>query len=169
MSSLDFARDDMIFVFAPEAVCVTFRSMGGEYFVYMMASTNREALYIGVTNDLARRVWQHRHGEVEGFTSAYHCVDLVYFETCGDVLAAIAREKQLKRWRREKKNGLVERKKSPLAESCGRLVLGNFRLPAPPCHPERSAAESNGPQMVPAHEADSQPKKAPHFPCAEIG
>jgi len=83
--------------------------MGGEYFVYMMASTNHEALYIGVTNDLQRRVWQHRCGEVGGFTSAYHCTHLVYFETCGDVVAAIAREKQLKRWRREKKNWLIER------------------------------------------------------------
>ena len=81
--------------------------MSGCYFVYMMASTNQRALYIGVTNDLQRRVWEHRNGEIPGFGSDYHCVHLLYFEEYGDVRAAIEREKQLKGWRREKKNRLV--------------------------------------------------------------
>jgi len=81
--------------------------VSGEYFVYMVASNKNEALYIGVTNDLPRRVWEHRQGEVPGFTTKYHCSRLVYFESCGDVRSAIEREKQFKRWRREKKDKLV--------------------------------------------------------------
>ena len=82
--------------------------MSGDYFVYMVASNQNHALYIGVTNDLQRRIWEHRRGEIKGFTSDYHCLRLVYFERCGDVRSALAREKQLKGWRREKKNHLVE-------------------------------------------------------------
>ncbi len=64
-------------------------------------------LYIGVTNSLERRVWQHRQGEVDGFTSRYNLDRLVYYEDYPDALSAIAREKQLKRWNRSKKNALI--------------------------------------------------------------
>jgi len=79
-----------------------------EYFVYILASRSRRCIYIGVTCDLQRRVWQHRKGAVPGFTRDYRVTDLMYFEQTSDVNVAIAREKQLKRWPRERKNRLIE-------------------------------------------------------------
>ncbi len=78
-----------------------------EYAVYVMASTTG-TLYIGVTNDLATRVRQHKQKINSGFTSRYHVTKLVYFEMTPSVEAAIAREKQLKGWKRVKKVALVE-------------------------------------------------------------
>ena len=78
------------------------------YYVYMMANWTNEVLYIGMTNNLERRVLEHRQKRVPGFTKKYNVTKLVYFEHCHDVTAAIAREKQLKDWRRELKNALVE-------------------------------------------------------------
>jgi len=77
------------------------------YYVYMMASRSHN-LYTGVTNHLRRRVEQHRAGIMEDFTRRYRIDRLVYFEIFGDVRLAIAREKQIKRWRREKKIALIE-------------------------------------------------------------
>ena len=77
------------------------------YFVYMMASISR-TLYIGVTNDLERRVAEHAEGLTPGFTAKYHVKRLVYFEAFEEIEAAIAREKQLKGWRRAKKINLIE-------------------------------------------------------------
>jgi putative endonuclease len=65
-------------------------------------------MYIGITNDLKRRVYEHKTGVFEGFTKKYDVHKLVYFEKCHEVTDAIKREKQLKSWRREKKNALVE-------------------------------------------------------------
>jgi len=78
------------------------------YYVYILASRSR-VLYIGVTNDLRARILQHRSGEIGGFTSDYKVHRLVYYELHAWVQNAIAREKQLKRWRREKKVWLIER------------------------------------------------------------
>lgn len=78
------------------------------YFVYILASLSG-TLYIGVTNDLQRRVFQHKQHEVEGFTKEYDVGRLVYWETFYDVRNAIDREKQLKGWRREKKIALIEK------------------------------------------------------------
>ena len=78
-----------------------------EYFFYMMASY-RGTLYAGVTNDLTRRVYEHQHKVVEGFTKRYYLNYLVYFEETTDVSSAIAREKQIKSWRRAKKIDLIE-------------------------------------------------------------
>ena len=80
------------------------------YYVYMMQSASRRALYIGMTNNLRKRVWQHRIHAFEAFTDDYNCTRLVYWESFDDVANAIDREKQLKRWRREKKLWLIERK-----------------------------------------------------------
>jgi putative endonuclease len=77
------------------------------YFVYILASLSG-TLYIGVTNDLQRRAWQHKQHDVEGFTKEYDVDRLVYWETFYDVRNAIDREKQLKGWRREKKIALIE-------------------------------------------------------------
>jgi putative endonuclease len=78
-----------------------------QYFVYILASVSK-TLYVGVTSDLVRRVYQHKHHLVSGFTSRYDVTRLVHFETTGDVRAAIAREKQLKGWVRRKKIALIE-------------------------------------------------------------
>ncbi|MDO9068798.1 MAG: GIY-YIG nuclease family protein [Deltaproteobacteria bacterium] len=77
------------------------------YHVYIMASKSR-TLYIGVTGDLVRRVYEHKIKIVEGFTSRYNINRLVYFEETTDVHAAIAREKQLKGWLRSRKIALIE-------------------------------------------------------------
>jgi putative endonuclease len=78
-----------------------------QYFVYIMANTGR-VLYVGVTSNLEKRVDQHRHKRLDGFTKRYNVTRLVYFEATDDVLAAIAREKQIKGWRRSKKIALIE-------------------------------------------------------------
>ena len=78
-----------------------------DYYVYILASKSR-ALYIGVTNNLERRLFEHRQKLIPGFTSKYNISRLVYFELFGEVRDAIAREKQLKGWRREKKIALIE-------------------------------------------------------------
>ena len=77
------------------------------FYVYIMASANR-VIYVGVTNSLARRVWQHKFGEIEGFTKKYRATNLVHWESFDDVRNAISREKELKGWRREKKIDLIE-------------------------------------------------------------
>ena len=79
-----------------------------DYWVYMMSNNTRSTVYIGVTNDLLVRIAQHRRGEIAGFTRDYHCVHLVHCEHYRDIRDAIAREKQLKGWRRSKKNALIE-------------------------------------------------------------
>ncbi len=77
------------------------------YYVYIMANVAR-TLYVGVTNDLVRRVFEHKNRLVPGFTSRYGLGALVHFETTDDVTAAIAREKQIKGWLRAKKIELIE-------------------------------------------------------------
>jgi putative endonuclease len=78
------------------------------YFTYIMASRSH-TLYIGVTSDLHKRVFQHKWKEHDGFTERYNCDRLVWFEMYQEVHTAISREKQLKGWRREKKIGLIEK------------------------------------------------------------
>ena len=80
-----------------------------QYFVYFMTNFDLTVLYIGVTNSLERRVWEHKNGFDDGFTRQYHCDRLVYFEEYSEIRHAIAREKQLKGWTRAKKNALVNR------------------------------------------------------------
>lgn len=75
--------------------------------MYIVASLSR-TIYIGVTNDLRRRVYEHKMKETPGFTATYNVNRLVWFEEFGDPASAIAREKQLKGWRREKKIRLIE-------------------------------------------------------------
>src|SRR2546423_12384933 len=79
-----------------------------DYWVYIVSNTTRSTIYIGVTSDLCVRVWQHRAGESgDTFSRRYHCGHLVYMEHYRQVRDAIAREKQLKGWRRAKKNALI--------------------------------------------------------------
>ena len=78
-----------------------------QYYVYLMSSFGR-TLYIGVTSDLPKRVEQHRNSKVSSFTSKYKITMLVDYEVTEDIISAIAREKQLKGWRRERKIALIE-------------------------------------------------------------
>jgi putative endonuclease len=76
--------------------------------VYIVASISG-TLYVGVTNNLLKRIWQHKQGEMEGFTKRYEVNRLIYFESFDDIRIAINREKQLKGWSRRKKIWLIER------------------------------------------------------------
>ncbi|MGD0794630.1 MAG: GIY-YIG nuclease family protein [Dehalococcoidales bacterium] len=77
------------------------------YYVYILTTAKNSALYTGVTNDLIRRVYEHRHDLIEGFTKRYKVHKLVYYDFVEDVMAAIAREKQIKSWKRQKKIDLI--------------------------------------------------------------
>jgi putative endonuclease len=79
------------------------------YYVYILTSSPRGTLYVGVTNDLIRRVYQHRESLVEGFTVKHHLYRLVYYEMHTDVAEAITREKRIKRWLRAWKIQLIEK------------------------------------------------------------
>jgi putative endonuclease len=79
------------------------------YYVYILASARNGTLYIGVTNDLMRRVWEHREGIVPGFTAKYGVKMLVHFEEFGDIGLAIQRETRLKKWKRRWKLELIEK------------------------------------------------------------
>lgn len=78
-----------------------------QFYVYILTTVNNTALYTGVTNDLTRRTLEHQN-EQDGFCGKYKVCKLIYYELTGDVKSAIAREKQLKGWRREKKIKLIE-------------------------------------------------------------
>jgi putative endonuclease len=78
------------------------------YYVYMMASKKNGVLYVGVTSDLVRRVYEHKTSPVKSFTSRYNIGMLVWFEVYDDPLTAITREKELKKWRRAWKVALIE-------------------------------------------------------------
>ena len=78
------------------------------YFVYILANWDDSVLYIGVTGNLERRLYEHRNGLVDGFTKKYNVHKLVYFEQTNDVYSAISREKQLKKWSRSKKENLIK-------------------------------------------------------------
>ncbi len=82
-----------------------------QYYVYIMSNNQRNVIYTGVTNDLVRRVYEHKnHLDKGSFTARYNVENLVYFEVTPDVYAAIEREKQIKGWNRKNKNKLIERK-----------------------------------------------------------
>ena len=80
---------------------------GHRYFVYLLTGKDNKVMYLGVTNDIKRRLYEHKNKMVKGFTERYNVNRLVYYEETSDILTAIAREKEIKRWRREKKDALV--------------------------------------------------------------
>lgn len=82
-----------------------------EYYVYILTNTHRTVLYTGVTRDLVRRVYEHKHHlDKNSFTAKYNVEFLVYYESTSDVEAAIEREKQIKGWNRKRKEKLIESK-----------------------------------------------------------
>lgn len=78
-------------------------------FVYLLTNQRNTVLYCGVTHNLVRRVYEHKHKLAKGFTQKYNCEKLVYFEVFDDAISAITREKEIKGWRREKKDLLVDK------------------------------------------------------------
>ena len=77
------------------------------YYVYLLTNWNNKVMYVGVTNNLERRVYEHKQHLVTGFTEKYNVHKLVYYEETEDVRVALEREKEIKKWRREKKDALV--------------------------------------------------------------
>ena len=77
------------------------------YYVYLLTNWNNKVIYVGVTNDLERRIYEHKEKVVKGFTQKYNVSKSVYYEQTSDITAALNREKEIKKWRREKKNSLV--------------------------------------------------------------
>lgn len=78
-----------------------------KYYVYILSSNNKTTIYIGITNDLQRWVLEHKSKELNGFSSKYNCINLVYFEKHNSIEKAIERETQLKKWKREWKDNLI--------------------------------------------------------------
>ena len=92
------------------------------YYVYILSNKSNKVLYIGVTNDLQRRVYEHKNKLIEGFTSKYNINKLLHYESTTDIKSAIEREKQLKSWSRAKKEELIN-KSNPQRED---LSVGWF-------------------------------------------
>lgn len=90
--------------------------------VYILASQRNGTLYIGVTSDLIKRIWEHKNDLVEGFTQKYKVHQLVYFEQHLDTLTAITREKQLKKWNRDWKPALIEKSNPDWRDLWGDIV-----------------------------------------------
>ncbi len=90
--------------------------MQKQYFVYILSNYKRTVLYIGVTNDLERRIYEHKNKLVEGFTKKYNCMDLLYFEETSSADSAIEREKELKGWKRMKKENLIKQNNPQLKD-----------------------------------------------------
>ncbi len=98
--------------------------MGKYYYVYILANKRNGTLYIGVTSDLTKRVWQHREKVVEGFTKKYGVDKLVYYEQYGDPESAINREKRLKKYNRQWKIELIEKANPRWEDLYEGLILG---------------------------------------------
>jgi putative endonuclease len=96
--------------------------MAGPFYVYILASRNHGTLYIGVTNDIVRRVHEHKLKLVRGFSAKYGVDKLVYFEIFDDPTSAITREKQLKKWHRDWKLSLIESKNPGWVDLSATLV-----------------------------------------------
>ena len=90
--------------------------------VYILASNRNGTLYTGVTSDLIKRVYEHKNDLVEGFTKKYRVNLLVYFEQCGDMMSAITREKQIKKWNRNWKLRLIEERNPEWVDLYGSLL-----------------------------------------------
>jgi putative endonuclease len=97
------------------------------YYIYILASGRNGTLYVGITNDLIRRVYEHRNDIIGGFTKQYRVHNLVYFEIYDDVREAIGREKRLKRWHRAWKVELIEKQNEDWHDFWPTLAQGGAR------------------------------------------
>jgi len=84
----------------------------GKYYVYLLTNWNDKVMYVGVTNNLEKRIYEHKNKLVKGFTERYNVCKLVYYEESNDIMAAIEREREIKKWRIEKKDYLVKQANS---------------------------------------------------------
>lgn len=123
--------------FFPTVVSYGPAAMRETFYVYILASTNRHTIYIGITNSLVARIQQHRQ-QGRGFSAQYHTLRLVYHEVFHDVRDAIARETQIKKWRREKKDWLIGRK-NPAWEDLSAEILEELPRIDDPLSPEDMA------------------------------
>jgi putative endonuclease len=98
--------------------------MDKQYFVYIMTNNTNTVTYTGVTNDLIRRIYEHKHKMVDGFTLKYNISKLVYYEVSDDVESAIIREKQIKSWSRNRKVGMINRNNPGWRDLYEELVEG---------------------------------------------
>ena len=103
--------------------------MGKDYYVYILASKRNGTLYIGITSDLIKRVWEHKNKSVEGFTNKYNVDKLVYYEQYSDPENAIKREKRLKKYNRKWKLDLIE-KENPGWRDMYEGIISGLRPPA---------------------------------------
>jgi putative endonuclease len=103
---------------------VIHKNMSKDYYVYILASRKNGTLYVGVTSDLIRRVWEHQNKLVEGFTKKYNTDKLVYFEQCSDVESAISREKRLKKYNRKWKLELIGKANPEWRDLYSELISG---------------------------------------------
>ncbi|MFA5309186.1 MAG: GIY-YIG nuclease family protein [Dehalococcoidales bacterium] len=94
------------------------------YYVYILANKRNGTLYVGVTNDLLRRIYEHKNDFVKGFSSKYGVHNLVYYEQCDNHDAALAREKQIKEWQRKWKLELIEKANPLWQDLYDRLITG---------------------------------------------
>ena len=94
------------------------------YYTYILTNSTDKVMYIGVTNNLERRMYEHKNGLLEGFTKKYRVHKLVYFEAFKDAYHAIEREKQLKGWKREKKNAIVKLVNADFKDLSDELFFG---------------------------------------------
>lgn len=113
--------------------------MRNRYFVYIVTNYTRTTLYIGVTNDLERRIWEHKNKECEGFMEKYNCDRLVYFEETNDITTAIQREKNIKKWKREWKENIIKEMNPKWAD----LANDWFDTQDPRDTPEDDSAQVN--------------------------
>lgn len=93
------------------------------YYVYILSNYTNSTLYIGVTNDLKRRIYEHKNKLIKGFTEKYNVNKLVYYEEVSDVKAAIQREKNLKKWNRKWKAELIEKSNPEYRDLCEELGI----------------------------------------------
>jgi len=93
-----------------------------QYYTYIMASKKNGVLYVGVTNDIIKRSYEHKVGIVKGFTKRYNIKILVYYEIHGSIEAAITREKQIKKWKRDWKIELIEKENPEWNDLYGTLI-----------------------------------------------
>jgi len=96
---------------------------GQKHFVYIMTNRNKNVLYVGVTNNLKRRIIEHESGLDKGFSKKYNCNYLIYYEEFRSIHKAIKREKELKGWRRSKKDALIQ-SKNPQSKFLNDLLKG---------------------------------------------
>jgi putative endonuclease len=97
---------------------------GSQYFVYILASKRNGTLYIGMTSNLAKRVYEHKNDLLDGFTKRYSIHNLVYYEMTGDMGSALTKEKQIKKWRRSWKIALIEKQNPKWEDLYYELLLG---------------------------------------------